>query len=71
MILSVFSSVIANVLINYAAGKISVTQLTSFGSLTTLCSMFAGVIFLKEPMSAGLFFGAVLILVGIRQVIRK
>ena len=71
VILSVFSSVIANVLINYAAGKISVTQLTSFGSLTTLCSMFAGVIFLKEPMSAGLFFGAVLILVGIRQVIRK
>jgi len=71
MVLSVFSSVAANMLINYAAGKISVTQLTSMGSLTTLCSMFAGVIFLKEPMSAGLFLGAVLILVGIRQVIRK
>ncbi len=71
VVLSVFSSVTANMLINYAAGKISVTQLTSFGSLTTLCSMFAGVIFLREPMSAGLFFGAVLVLVGIRQVNRK
>ena len=71
VVLSVLSSVAANMLINYAAGKISVTQLTSLGSLTTLCSMFAGVIFLKEPMSAGLLFGAVLILVGIRQVIKK
>jgi len=71
VVLSVFSSVAANMMINYAAGRISVTQLTSMGSLTTLCSMFAGVIFLKEPMSAGLFLGAVLVLVGIRQVIRK
>ena len=71
IVLSVISSVAANMLINYAAGRISVKQLTSFGSLTTLCSMFAGVIFLKEPMSGGLLFGAVLILVGIRQVIKK
>ncbi len=71
IVLSVFSSVAANMLINYAAGQISVTRLTSMGSLTTLCSMFAGVIFLKEPTSAGLFLGAALVLVGIRQVIRK
>ena len=30
--------------------------------------LFAGVIILKEPMSITLFLGAVLILVGIRQV---
>ena len=71
IVLSVFSSVAANMMINYAAGKISVTKLTSFGSLTTLFSMFAGVLFLKEPLSWGLFLGAMLILVGIRQVIRK
>ena len=32
------------------------------------CSMFAGALFLNEPMTHGLLFGAVLILVGIRQV---
>ena len=35
---------------------------------TKYCSMFAGALFLNEPMTHGLLFGAVLILVGIRQV---
>ena len=68
MMLSVFCSLGANLLVNHAAARMPVVQLSSFGSLTTLCSMFAGVLFLGEPMSAGLFLGAVLILIGIRQV---
>lgn len=66
--LSASCSVGANLLVNYAAGRMPVVQLSAFGSLTTLCSMFAGVVFLREPMTAGLFLGAVLILIGIRHV---
>jgi drug/metabolite transporter (DMT)-like permease len=68
--LSILSSVGANLLVNYAVSKMSVVTFSSFGALTTLCSMFAGVVFLHEPMSASLLFGAVLILVGIYQVTR-
>lgn len=66
--LNVFCSVMCNLLVNYAAGKMPVVKLSSLGSLTTLCSMFAGALFLNEPMTHGLLFGAVLILVGIWQV---
>ena len=66
--LSVFCSVSANMLVNYAAGKMPVVQLSAFGSLTTLCSMFAGVVFLGEPMTAGLLLGSVLVLIGIRYI---
>lgn len=71
IILSVFCSVLSNMLVNYAAGRMPVVKQTAFSSLTTLCSMFAGVIFLKEPMSPALFAGAVLILVGIWQVTKQ
>ena len=66
--LSVLCSIVANLLVNYASGQMSVFKVSSFGSLSTLCSVLAGVVFLKEPMSWSLLFGAVLILVGIRQV---
>ncbi len=68
--LSLLCSILANLLVNYAAGILSVFQLSSFGALSTLCSAFAGVVFLKEPISIPLLLGAVLILVGIRQVIK-
>ena len=66
--LSLLCSIIANLLVNYASGHMSVFKLSSFGSLSTLCSMVAGVVFLREPVSISLLLGAVLILVGIRQV---
>lgn len=66
--LAVFCSIVANLLVNYASGNMSVFKVSSFGSLSTLCSTFAGVVFLKEPMSLSLLLGGVLILVGIRQV---
>ena len=68
VILGVFSSVGANMLINYAAGILPVVKLSSFGSLTTLCSMFAGIVFLREPVTGGILLGSMLIIVGIRQV---
>nr|WP_325194662.1 DMT family transporter [uncultured Oscillibacter sp.] len=66
--LSVFCSVGSNMLVNYAAGRMPVVQLSSFGSLSTLCSMFAGMVFLNEPMTVSLLLGSVLILTGIRYV---
>ena len=66
--LSLLCSIVANLLVNYASGHMSVFKLSSFGSLSTLCSMVAGVLFLREPVSISLLLGAVLILVGIRQV---
>ena len=66
--LSLLCSIVANLLVNYASGHMSVFKLSSFGSLSTLCSMVAGVLFLREPVSVSLLLGAVLILVGIRQV---
>lgn len=68
VVLSLFCSILCNNMVNYAAGKMSVVKLSSLGSLTTLCSMFAGVILLHEPLTPALLLGSVLILVGIRQV---
>ena len=68
--LSVLCSIVANILVNYASGNMSVFKVSSFGSLSTLCSTFAGIVFLKEPMSWTLLLGGVLIIVGIRQVTR-
>ncbi len=66
--LGLFCSIGANISVNYAVGKMSVVKISSFGAITTLCSMFAGVLFLGEPMTFSLLIGAVLILVGIYQV---
>ena len=68
--LSLLCSIGANLLVNYAIGRMSVFKVASFGSLSTLCSTVAGVVFLQEPVSVVLLLGAVLILVGIRQVTR-
>lgn len=70
LMLSVFCSVGANQLVNYAAGHLSVAKLSSFGALTTLFSMTAGILFLHEPFFWMGGVGAVLILIGIWQVTR-
>ena len=66
--LGLLCSVAAQLLTNYASGKMSVFKMSSFGALSTLCSVFAGVVFLKEPIDIMLLLGAALILIGIRQV---
>ena len=71
VVLSLFCSILCNNMVNYAAGKMSVVKLSSLGSLTTLCSMFAGVVLLHEPLTPALLLGSVLILAGIRQVTKQ
>lgn len=68
--LCVFCSIGSNMLVNYAASRISLMTFSSFGAISTLCSMFAGVLFLREPMTWIMALGAVLILVGVQQVAR-
>lgn len=71
LVLSVFCSIGANLLVNYSVKSMTVIKYSSFGSLSTLCSMFAGVIFLDEPLTVAIFIGAVLILVGIHEVTKQ
>ncbi|MCD8037397.1 MAG: DMT family transporter [Clostridiales bacterium] len=68
LFLSISCTLLAQFLINYAAGKLSVTKLASFAPLSTLCSMFAGVIFLGEPLTLASIIGSALIIFGIWQV---
>ncbi|MBQ8590151.1 MAG: DMT family transporter [Firmicutes bacterium] len=68
LILSVFCSIACNVMVNYAAGRMSVVQMATYSGLTTICSMFSGILFLKEPVNAASLLGSVLILVGVWQV---
>ena len=70
LILGLLCSVAAQLLNNYAVGRMSAFKMSSFGALSTLCSAFAGVVILKEPMSMMLMLGAILILVGIFQIAR-
>lgn len=67
--LSLFSSVIAFTLLNYATTYITVRQTSIFSCWTTVVSIVAGIAFLHEPFG-GLrqVLGSVLILVGVYMV---
>lgn len=63
--LAVVSSVLAFLLLNYGSNYISVSQATLFANFTTVISIFAGVIVLKESFSLKQMIGAVIILVSV------
>ena len=71
LVLSVFCSVVAYLLVNYGSGLMSVAKMATFGAVSTVCSTFAGVVLLKEPVSWLILLGAALIIVGVWQVTRK
>ena len=66
--LGLFSSVGANMMMNYAAAKMPVVQISVFGAVCTICSMAGGILFLHEPITPMTIIGAFLILFGIWQV---
>ena len=66
--LCILCSIAANMLVNYAAGRMSVAKLSVFGSLITLCSTFGGIVILREPFSPLSLLGTALIVYGIWQV---
>ena len=69
--LSVVSSNIAFLSLNYANSVLPVARVTSFCNLTTVISLFAGVIFLHEPFGWVSLLASVIIIVGVWGVQRK
>ncbi len=68
--LALLCSIGSNMLVNYAAGRMSVAKISAFSSLITLCSTFGGIVILREPFSAMSLLGTALIVYGIWQVSR-
>lgn len=67
--LSLFSSVIAFTLLNYATTYITVRQTSIFSCWTTVVSIVAGIVFLHEPFGGiRQVLGSTLILIGVYMV---
>lgn len=68
--LSVFCSVVANILVNYSATLLPMTLYSNLGSLITVCAMFFGIIFLHEPTNVMSLAGSGMVLLGIYLIAR-
>lgn len=66
--LSVLSSIIAFLFINFASNTLPVAKTTAFCNMTTAISMFAGVVFLHEPFGIMSLIASVMIIVGVWKV---
>lgn len=71
VILSLFCSIAANLLVNYACGMMSITKISTFSAIATICAAFGGVVFLHEPITWITFLGSAIIIVGIWQVTKN
>lgn len=69
--LAVLSSVGAFLLLNYSIAYISVTQISILANLSTVISILAGILFLKEPFTLPQILGAAIILVSVYGVTRE
>lgn len=63
--LSVISSVVAFLLLNYGSGYVSVSKASLFANISTAISVFAGVLILKESFSVWQALGAAVILTSV------
>lgn len=70
VVLSVFCSIVANLLVNYSASVLPMTIFSNLGSLITVCAMFLGIIFLDEPTNAMSLAGSAMVLVGLFLIAR-
>lgn len=70
VVLSVFCSVTANILVNYSATILPMAIFSNLGSLITVCAMFLGIIFLDEPTNAMSLVGSAMVLVGLFLIAR-
>lgn len=66
--LSVLSSIVAFLFINFASNTLPVAKTTAFCNLTTAISMFAGVVFLHEPFGPMSLMASVMIILGVWKV---
>lgn len=63
--LSLASSIMAFLSLNFANGELPVGKVTAFCNLTTVISVFAGVVFLGEPFTVLSLIASVVIVVGV------
>ena len=63
--LSVFSSVLAFLCLNFAATVLPVSKTTAFCNITTVLSVFAGVVFLGESINTVSVIAAAVIIAGV------
>ena len=63
--LSVISSVVAFISLNYGTVRVTVSQASIFANLTTVISIIAGVVFLHEIFTGFQVIGAVIIVVSV------
>lgn len=66
--LGVFSSVIAFLFLNFANTYLPVAKTTVFSNITTVVSVVAGIIFLKEKVSAEIIISTCMIIAGVTGV---
>lgn len=71
IMLCLFCSIAANLLVGYACSMMSVTKISTFSTIATICSTFCGVVFLHEPITWMTFLGSAIIIIGIWQVTRN
>jgi drug/metabolite transporter (DMT)-like permease len=63
--LSLLSSILAFLLINHASTVLTVSKTTAFCNLTTVLSVFAGVVFLGESITVVSLIAAAVIIIGV------
>ena len=63
--LALFSSVGAFFMLNYAANTLPVARSTAYANLSSVVSMFAGAVFLAEPVGVLHIIGCLLVLTGV------
>lgn len=66
--LSLLSSVVAFVMLNYSVTYLDAAKVTVFSNIIPVVSLIAGVLVLGEPFSASYLAGVVLILLGVYKV---
>ncbi len=74
LFLGAFCSVVSYFVLSYCATYMTVTRTAAYANLTTAVSVFAGAVFLKEPLSwLGILFCAIILvgIFGVQKTARK
>lgn len=66
--LSILSSVIAFLCLHYATTYLEVSKVTSYTNVQPIISLFAGVVFLGEPISFVHIIAVAMILLGVYKI---
>lgn len=66
--LGIFSSVVAFLCLNFANTHLPVAKTTIFSNITTVVSVFAGMIFLKEKITTEIIIAIIMIIIGVAGV---